>query len=412
MATSWVGLGSLLRRWLASGLSLPLSALGPRARWPVSSCTWAITPSSHSSARWASFSPNTARSRHITSAISLHTSPSATIEVCEDSSGMYVAEPIRWSDSGVVMLDQRRLPTEETYYTYTTYQDVAKSIKEMVIRGAPAIGVAAAMGVAIGLQKSTAKSLAELRAEFPVIADTLAKTRPTAVDLFWALERMKHRFAELTARSSDLAQIKRAMVDEAKAVHAEKRSTDEAMGRFGAEFMPREGYVMTQCNAGALATAGIGSALGVIQVAVEQGKKLHVYVPETRPYLQGARLTAWELYRSHIPLTLITANKIGTYQIAVLAREHGVPFYIAAPVSTFDLSIASGEQIPIEERSSAEVTEIRGVRIAPDVRAAHPAFDVTPSRYIAAIFTERGVARAPYGESLQALARARSLSAR
>src|SRR5437667_11977039 len=347
---------------------------------------------------------------------------------------MYVAQPIRWTDRGVVMLDQRRLPSEEISYTYTGYQDVAKAIREMVIRGAPAIGVAAAMGVAIGVQNSSAESLAELRPEFPVILDTLARTRPTAVDLFWALDRMKRRFAELSAQTSDLARIKQALVEEAKAVHLGKRATDEAIGRFGAEFMPRDGRVMTQCNAGALATGGIGTALGVIQVAVEQGKKLHVLVPETRPYLQGARLTAWELHRSNIPLTLITdnmvghflktgnvsaivtgadriaangdtANKIGTYQIAVLAREHDVPFYVAAPVSTFDLSIASGEQIPIEERSSAEVTQIQGIRIAPDVHAAHPAFDVTPNRYIAAIFTERGVAKAPYTESLGALAR-------
>jgi methylthioribose-1-phosphate isomerase len=346
---------------------------------------------------------------------------------------MYVAQPIEWTERGVVMLDQRRLPGEEIFYTYTTYQDVAKAIREMVIRGAPAIGVAAAMGAAIGVQNSSAKSLEELRVEFPVILDTLAKTRPTAVDLFWALDRMKRRFAELSAHTSDIAQIKCALVEEAKAVHQEKRATDEAIGHFGAEFMPQDGRVMTQCNAGALATGGIGTALGVIQVAVEQGKKLHILVPETRPYLQGARLTTWELHRSNIPLTLITdnmvghflktgnvsavvtgadriagngdtANKIGTYQIAVLARENNVPFYIAAPVSTFDLSIPSGEQIPIEERSSAEVTEIQGVRIAPDVHAAHPAFDVTPNRYIAAIFTERGVARAPYTESLKALA--------
>jgi methylthioribose-1-phosphate isomerase len=348
---------------------------------------------------------------------------------------MYVAQPITWTDHGVVMLDQRRLPGEEISYTYTTYQDVANAIREMVIRGAPAIGVAAAMGVAIGVRNSSAKSLDELRAEFPLILDTLAKTRPTAVDLFWALERMKRRFAELSAQISDLAKIKHALVEEAKAVHLEKRATDEAIGRFGAEFMPQNGRVMTQCNAGALATGGIGTALGVIQVAVEQGKKLHILVPETRPYLQGARLTAWELHRSNIPLTLITdnmvghflkmgnvgaivtgadriaangdtANKIGTYQIAVLAREHKVPFYIAAPVSTFDLSIASGEQIPIEERSSEEVTHLQGVRIAPDVHAAHPAFDVTPNRYIAAIFTERGVAKAPYTDSLKALASA------
>jgi len=348
---------------------------------------------------------------------------------------MFVAQPIAWTDRGVVMLDQRLLPGEEVSYTYTTYQDVAKSIREMVIRGAPAIGVAAAMGVAIGVQKSTAKSLAELRAEFPVILDALARTRPTAVDLFWALDRMKLRFEEVAARTQDLAQISAAMIEEAKAVHAEKRATDEAIGRFGAEFMPQDGHVMTQCNAGALATAGIGTALGVFQVAVEQGKKLHVFVPETRPYLQGARLTAWELHRSNIPLTLITdnmvghflksgkvgaivtgadrvaangdtANKIGTYQIAVLAKENNVPFYIAAPVSTFDLSIPSGDHIPIEERSSDEVTQIKGIRIAPDVHAAHPAFDVTPSKYITAIFTERGVARAPYTESLRALASA------
>jgi len=348
---------------------------------------------------------------------------------------MYVAQPIEWTDRGVVMLDQRRLPTEEISYTYTTYQDVAKAIREMVIRGAPAIGVAAAMGVAIGVLNSSAKDLDELRAEFPVILDTLAKTRPTAVDLFWALDRMNRRFTELIARTSDLTKIKSALVAEAKAVHAEKRATDEAIGRFGAELMPQDGLVMTQCNAGALATGGIGTALGVIQVAVEQGKKIHVLVPETRPYLQGARLTAWELHRSNIPLTLITdnmvghflkignvgaivtgadriaangdtANKIGTYQIAVLAREHNVPFYIAAPVSTFDLSIPDGGHIPIEERSSAEVTQFQGIRIAPDVQAAHPAFDVTPSKYIAAIFTERGVARAPYTESLAALAAA------
>jgi methylthioribose-1-phosphate isomerase len=348
---------------------------------------------------------------------------------------MYIAQPIQWTERGVVMLDQRCLPAEEISHTYTSYQEVAKAIREMVIRGAPAIGVAAAMGVALGVENSGAKSLEELRAEFPVILDTLAKTRPTAVDLFWALERMKQRFADLASRSSDLPKIKAAMVEEAKAVHAEKRATDEAIGRFGAELMPRDGLVMTQCNAGALATAGIGTALGVFQIAVAQGKKLHVLVPETRPYLQGARLTAWELHRSDIPLTLITdnmvghfmktgnvgavvtgadriaangdtANKIGTYQIAVLAREHNVPFYIAAPVSTFDLAIPDGDHIPIEERSSVEVTEFRGVRIAPNVRAAHPAFDVTPNKYITAIFTQSGVARAPYTESLAALASA------
>jgi len=348
---------------------------------------------------------------------------------------MYVAQPIQWTDRGVVMLDQRLLPAEEVSHTYTDYREVAKAIREMVIRGAPAIGVAAAMGVALGVLHSSAKSVEALRPEFQEICDTLAKTRPTAVDLFWALERMKRRFAELASQTSDLAKIKQAMVEEAQKIHLEKKATDEAIGRFGAEFMPRDGRVMTQCNAGALATAGIGTALGVIRVAFEQGKKLHVLVPETRPYLQGARLTAWELHKGGIPLTLITdnmvghflktgqvgaivtgadriaangdtANKIGTYQIAVLAKENNVPFYIAAPVSTFDLSIPDGEHIPIEERSAAEVTHFQGIRIAPDVVAAHPAFDVTPARYIAAIFTERGVARAPYTEALRALAAA------
>ena len=348
---------------------------------------------------------------------------------------MYVAQPIEWTDKGVVMLDQRHLPTEEISYTYTDYREVAKAIREMVIRGAPAIGVAAAMGVALGVLHSTATSVDALRSEFQEICDTLAKTRPTAVDLFWALERMKRRFADLCAASKQLPEIKLALVEEAKLVHLEKKATDQAIGEYGAEFMPAEGHVMTQCNAGALATGGIGTALGVIRVAYQQGKKLHVLVPETRPYLQGSRLTAWELHKGGIPLTLITdnmvghflktgkvgaivtgadriaangdtANKIGTYQIAVLAKENNVPFYIAAPVSTFDLSIPDGGHIPIEERSAVEVTHLQGLRIAPDVPAAHPAFDVTPARYIAAIFTERGVARAPYITALRDLAAA------
>jgi len=226
---------------------------------------------------------------------------------------MYVAQPIAWTDRGVVMLDQRRLPAEEVSYTYTDYREVAKAIREMVIRGAPAIGVAAAMGAALGVLHSRAESVEALRAEFAEICDALAKTRPTAVDLFWALERMKRRFAELTAATSELGKIRQGMVDEAKQVHHEKKATDEAIGRFGAEFMPREGQVMTQCNAGALATAGIGSALGVIRVAFEQGRKIHVLVPETRPYLQGARLTAWELHKGGIPLTLITDNMVGHF---------------------------------------------------------------------------------------------------
>src|SRR5262245_24645656 len=348
---------------------------------------------------------------------------------------MYVAQPIEWTERGVVMLDQRRLPAEEISHTYTDYREVAKAIRDMVIRGAPAIGVAAAMGIALGVQHSAAKSIDELRLEIAEICDLLSKTRPTAVDLFWALERMKARFTELVAQTSDLDTIRQALIAEARQVHLEKKATDEAIGRFGAKLMPRDGQVMTQCNAGALATGGIGTALGVIRVALEQGCKLHVLVPETRPYLQGARLTAWELHKGGVPLTLITdnmvghflkggkvgaivtgadrvaangdtANKIGTYQIAVLAKENNVPFYIAAPISTLDLSIPDGDHIPIEERSAREVTHLQGVRIAPEVHAAHPAFDVTPARYIAAIFTERGVAQAPYRPALLALAQA------
>jgi methylthioribose-1-phosphate isomerase len=333
------------------------------------------------------------------------------------------------------MLDQRKLPSEVVYHTYTDYRDVAKAIKDMVIRGAPAIGVAAAMGAAIGVERSKATTLEELRAEFAVICDTLAHTRPTAVDLFWAIKRFEKRFADLVAEAAagngaaSLGRIRAALVAEAQKVHEERRAADRRIGAFGAELMPRDGRVMTQCNAGALATGGIGTALGVIRMAVEGGSKLEVLVPETRPFLQGARLTAWELHQDGIPLTLITdnmvghfmktgtigavvvgadriarngdtANKIGTYGIAVLAREHGVPFYVAAPISTLDLSLKSGEEIPIEERSADEVTHVAGVRMSPDVRAAHPAFDVTPHRFIAAIITENGVARAPFEVSL------------
>jgi len=344
---------------------------------------------------------------------------------------MRVVQPIEWTAAGVVMIDQRRLPAELVHHTYTDYRDVAAAIRDMVIRGAPAIGVAAAMGIALGVVHSEAQSVAELRAEFPLICETLARTRPTAVDLFWAIQRMKLCFEELAA-GGDLHAIRDSVVVEARRIHDEKRAIDEAIGRFGATLMPESGQVMTQCNAGALATAGIGTALGVIRVAVEQGRKLRVFVPETRPYLQGSRLTAWELAEGGIPLTLITdnmvghflktgnigavvvgadriapngdtANKIGTYEIAVLARENSVPFYVAAPISTLDLSIASGESIPIEERPAEEVTHIRGIQIAPDVEAANPAFDVTPARLITAIITERGVASAPYRDSLARL---------
>lgn len=351
---------------------------------------------------------------------------------------MHTVEPIRWTPEGVVMLDQRLLPREEVYLTYTDYRDVAKAIKDMVIRGAPAIGVAAAMGIALGVQHSRANSLDELRAEFAVICDTIGRTRPTAVDLFWAIQRFQRRFNELAASASlngaaGLDSIRAGLVEEALKVHEERRAADRRIAEFGAKFMPRSGRVMTQCNAGALATGGIGTALGVIRVAVESGRHIEVLVPETRPYLQGARLTAWELHQDGIPLILITdnmvghflktgrvsavvvgadriarngdtANKIGTYGIAVLAHEHSIPFYVAAPISTLDLSLSSGDEIPIEQRPAEEVTHLSGVRISPDVRAAHPAFDVTPARLIAAIFTERGVALAPYEDSLTKLA--------
>jgi len=293
--------------------------------------------------------------------------------------------------------------------------------------------VAAAMGVALGVERSRARTLAALRAELPVICDTLAATRPTAVDLFWAVERMKRKFESLADSGVSLENVRRGMVAEAQQVHRERRSADEAIGKFGAPLLPASGTVMTQCNAGALATGGIGTALGVIRMAVEAGSRLEVLVPETRPYLQGSRLTAWELQEGGIPLTLITdnmvghflksgavgavvvgadriaangdtANKIGTYPMAVLAREHKVPFYVAAPISTLDLSISSGEEIPIEQRPATEVTHFAGVRVAADVAAANPAFDVTPARLIGAIITERGIARAPYTESLRRLA--------
>ena len=350
---------------------------------------------------------------------------------------LHTVEPIRWAPEGVVMLDQRLLPREVVYHTYTDYREVAKAITDMVVRGAPAIGLAGAMGVAIGVLHSKAKTLDELRAEMNDICNTLVRARPTAVDLSWAVERLRARFAELaaSAQSADgLARVRAGLSAEVEKLHDERRAADRRIGQFGAEFMPKAGRVMTQCNAGALATGGIGTALGVIRVAVETGRHIEVLVPETRPYLQGARLTAWELHRDGIPLTLITdnmvghflktggvgavvvgadriarngdtANKIGTYGIAVLAHEHKIPFYVAAPISTLDLSLASGDEIPIEQRSADEVTHLSGVRVAADVPAAHPAFDVTPARLIAAIFTERGVALAPYEASLTKLAK-------
>ncbi len=344
---------------------------------------------------------------------------------------------IEWTSDGVRMIDQTRLPGEEIYNTYTDYREVAEAIRSMVIRGAPAIGVAAAMGVALGVKNSGAKNSAELRSDFDVIADTLAKTRPTAVNLFWAIKRMRTVFEQsLSCHHTDaqvIEMVRVSLEEEAKRVLAEDIAINEAMGRHGADLMPDAGTVLTHCNAGALATGGYGTALGVIRAAIGAGKKLRVFADETRPFLQGARLTAWELSKDHIPVTIITdsmaghfmkageiraaivgadriasngdtANKIGTYSVAVLARENGIPFYVAAPLSTIDMSLSSGAEIPIEERSSGEVTHIAGVAVGPEgVQARHPAFDVTPERYITAIITERGVARAPYTESLRAL---------
>jgi methylthioribose-1-phosphate isomerase len=344
---------------------------------------------------------------------------------------------IEWTADGVRMIDQLKLPTQEVYVTCRTYQEVAEAIRTMVIRGAPAIGVAAAMGVALGVKHSSARTVAELRAEFESIAETISKTRPTAVNLFWAVKRMRGVFEKaLASEPSDtkaIALAKTSLEDEAKRVLVEDIAINEAMGRHGAALMPDSGTVLTHCNAGALATGGYGTALGVIRAAVEAGKKINVFADETRPFLQGARLTAWELAKDSIPVTLITdnmaghfmkageikaaivgadriaangdvANKIGTYSVAVLAKENRIPFYVAAPLSTIDLSLHSGEQIPIEERTPSEVTHWGGIATAPEnVPARHPAFDVTPNRYVTAIITERGIARAPYTETLKAL---------
>ena len=337
-----------------------------------------------------------------------------------------MVETLEWTSAGVVMIDQTRLPRETVFVTCVDYRDVAKAIKDMIIRGAPAIGVAAAMGIALGVQK-------EDSSQFDHICETLRATRPTAVNLFWAIKRMRDLYASLAGKP--LEEIRAAMIAEAQAVKAEDIECCKSIGRHGADLVPDNKIVLTHCNAGALATAGYGTALGVIRAAVEQGKKIAVYADETRPFLQGARLTAWELHQDGIDVTIITdnmaghflksgkigcvvvgadriaangdtANKIGTYTVAVLAQRHGVPFYVAAPISTLDLSIAHGDQIPIEERSSNEVTEIRGVHIAPEgVPARHPGFDVTPNRYVTAIITENGVARAPYEVSLAELAK-------
>jgi methylthioribose-1-phosphate isomerase len=339
-------------------------------------------------------------------------------------------QTVEWTDAGVRFIDQTRLPTEEIYVTCRNYGEVATAIRDMIVRGAPAIGVSAAMGVALGVRDSKAQTHGALRPELEQICKTLAATRPTAVNLFWAIERMRGRFEQLASASID--EIKRALIQEAQQMHAEDIAACRTMGRHGALLMPASGGVLTHCNAGALATCGYGSALGVIRAAVEAGKKIHVFADETRPFLQGSRLTAWELMKDGIPTTVIsdnmagammkqgkidavvvgadriaangdTANKIGTYTVAVLAKEHRIPFYVAAPCSTVDLATPDGDQIPIEQRSSREVTHFAGKQITPDgIGVENPAFDVTPHRYISAIITERGIAKAPYTTSLRA----------
>jgi len=341
-------------------------------------------------------------------------------------------QTLEWTESGVRFIDQTKLPTEEVYVNCTTHEQVADVIRTMVVRGAPAIGVAAAMGIALGVQNSKAATTGELKSDLDQICEVIGKTRPTAVNLFWAIRRMRDKFESLRVRP--LAQIKQALVEEARRMHAEDIAANQAMGQHGAALMPASGGVLTHCNAGALATCGYGTALGVIRAAVEQGKKIHVYADETRPFLQGSRLTAWELMKDGIPTTVISdnmagammrqgkigaivvgadriaangdvANKIGTYTVAVLAKEHGIPFYVAAPFSTIDLATPDGSKIPIEQRDAREVTHIAGRQMVPDgVEVENPAFDVTPAGYVTAIITERGIARAPYAESLNHLA--------
>ena len=341
-------------------------------------------------------------------------------------------QTLEWTEQGVRFIDQTKLPTEETYLTCRTHEQVADAIRTMVVRGAPAIGVAAAMGIALGVKSSKAENVGDLKREFDAICDNMGTTRPTAVNLFWAIRRMQEKFEKLRVRP--IAQIRREMIEEAKRMHAEDIAANQAMGRHGATLMPNEGGVLTHCNAGALATAGYGTALGVIRAAVEAGKKIHVYADETRPFLQGSRLTAWELVKDGIPTTVISdnmagammrqgkigaivvgadriaangdvANKIGTYMVAVLAKENGIPFYVAAPISTVDMACPDGTRIPIEQRNSREVSHIAGKQMVPDgVAIENPAFDVTPAKYVAAIITERGIARAPYDESLRKLA--------
>jgi methylthioribose-1-phosphate isomerase len=343
---------------------------------------------------------------------------------------------LQWTSEGVNFLDQTKLPHEESYVLAADYRQVATVIRDMIVRGAMAIGVSAAMGVAIGIERSKATTLAELDKEVAEICDHLAGTRPTAVNLFWGIAQVRELYNALAAAGTPIPEIKRQVVALALRLYDEDIANCRRLGAFGAELMPTEGTVLTHCNAGALAACGYGSALGVIRAAIGQGKQIDVFADETRPFNQGTRLTAWELMKDNIPTTLIcdnmagyfmgqgrikavvvgadriaangdTANKIGTYSVAILAKEHGIPFYIAAPFNTIDPATATGAGIPIEERSAREVTHVKGVQVTPDgVGIANPAFDVTPAKYIAAIITERGVLRAPYTESIAAMAEA------
>jgi methylthioribose-1-phosphate isomerase len=338
---------------------------------------------------------------------------------------------ILWVDDAIVLIDQKALPGKVHYLTLTDWRDVVKAIKDLTIRGAPAIGVAAAMGIALGTLQLPETSLTGFRKSFEGLCKAFAKTRPTARNLFWAIERMQRRFAE--ALPSGIAAAKKALVEEAIAIGEEDIEINRSIGLNGKAFIRDGDNILTHCNAGALATAGYGTALGVIRAAREDGKNTHVFVDETRPVLQGARLTCWELLEDHIPATLITdsmagflmqqgrialvivgadriaangdtANKIGTYSLAVLAKAHGIPFYVAAPLSTIDRSVRDGSGIPIEERHVDEVKRIQGVRTAPEkVAVYNPAFDVTPHRYITAIITEKGVARKPFLRSIRGL---------
>ena len=338
---------------------------------------------------------------------------------------------IEWTDEAVVMIDQRLLPVREIYVKCRTYQEVAEAIKEMIIRGAPAIGVAAAMGIALGAQEIKAAGFEDFYREYEKICDLLAGTRPTAVNLFWAVDRMK-RFC-LEHKEVNIEKLKELLKTEALKIHDEDIEINKAIGKNGNPLVPQGARILTHCNAGALATAGYGTALGVIRAAHEAGKNIQVFADETRPFLQGARLTAWELMKDNIPVTLITdnmagyfmkkgmidlvvvgadriaangdtANKIGTYSVAILAKEHNIPFYVAAPISTLDLSLKTGDEIPIEERNIREVTHVFDSQIAPNgVKVLNPAFDVTPNRYITAIITEKGVVKAPFDKGLKGL---------